>query len=604
MASRIVSVFGATGTQDGTFTPRAIVRNPDSDAVHNLKAQGVEIVKGDALKKDSLVDALRGSEAVFGVTALILPLKTEGEGPDELVWGKNIVDAAKEVGVKFFIWSRSSVPSVKKISGGKYSNVIHYEQKAAVEEYLQASGLKTRPFTSVASSKTIGSSSAPRFIFPNGDSPPIRRFNLLKKTDTGFNVAVPHFSTADRQAFTWIEQVVPATILALLKNYTDPSKNISGKTYPLVNANISYAELAELTGKVLGVEVTFTTAPAIGIPAMDEMYKSHAEYNVPNPDLVALGVKFGTIQEFLETEVKPRFGYFHGEPNKIFNHYQSLPASSQYSAPRAPKDNAVIQALLKDRNFTPRAIVRNPYSDAARNLKAQGVDCQGQWLGQGIAPKQVFSLTTPIWPLKAEGDGPNELVWGKNIVDAAKVRPKIGLTRLPLSPLTSVKNISGGKYSNVIHYEQKAAVEEYLKASGNTNASFHSSRRLPRKLLEVRRPTIYFPSSSSTSNFLCRFDLLKKTDTGFGIAVSHFRATNYTDPSKNISGKTYPIVNANISYAELAALTGKALGVEVTFMTTPATGMPLMNEMVLHFELESLCKPPDEFLNAIFLNTH
>jgi hypothetical protein len=43
--------------------------------------------------------------------------------------------------------------------------------------------------------------------------------------------------------------VVPATILALLKNYTDPSKNISGKTYPLVNANISYAELAELTGK-------------------------------------------------------------------------------------------------------------------------------------------------------------------------------------------------------------------------------------------------------------------------------------------------------------------------------------------------------------------
>ncbi|KAJ7364833.1 hypothetical protein DFH08DRAFT_1073378 [Mycena albidolilacea] len=305
MASRIVSVFGATGTQgnavihallnDGTFTPRAIVRNPDSDAVHKLKAQGVEIVKGDGLKKDSLVDALRGSEAVFGVTAPIFPLKEEGEGPNELVWGKNIVDAAKEVGVKFFIWS--SVPSVKKISGGKYSNVIHYEQKAAVEEYLQASGL------------------ANASIHLGGFLENYWKFNLLKKTDTGFNVAVPHFSATDCQAFTWVEQVVPATILALLKNYTDPSKNISGKTYPLVNANISYAELAELTGKVLGVEVTFTTAPAIGMPAMDEMYKSHAEYSglytatpVPNSDLVALGVKFGTIQEFLETEVKPRFG--------------------------------------------------------------------------------------------------------------------------------------------------------------------------------------------------------------------------------------------------------------------------------------------------------
>jgi hypothetical protein len=38
------------------------------------------------------------------VTAPIFPLKAEGEGPNELAWGKNIVDAAKEVGVKFFIW--------------------------------------------------------------------------------------------------------------------------------------------------------------------------------------------------------------------------------------------------------------------------------------------------------------------------------------------------------------------------------------------------------------------------------------------------------------------------------------------------------------------
>lgn len=29
---------------------------------------------------------------------------------------------------------------------------------------------------------------------------------------------------------------------------------------------------------------------------------------IPNPDLVALGAKFGTIEEFMETEVKSRFG--------------------------------------------------------------------------------------------------------------------------------------------------------------------------------------------------------------------------------------------------------------------------------------------------------
>jgi hypothetical protein len=29
---------------------------------------------------------------------------------------------------------------------------------------------------------------------------------------------------------------------------------------------------------------------------------------IPNPDLVALGVKFGSMEEFIETEIVPRFG--------------------------------------------------------------------------------------------------------------------------------------------------------------------------------------------------------------------------------------------------------------------------------------------------------
>jgi hypothetical protein len=78
-------------------------------------------------------------------------------------------------------------------------------------------------------------------------SPP--RFGLLKKTATGFDVAVSSFSATDRQAFTWVERDVAGATLALLKNYTDPSKNISGKSYPIVNANIPYAELAALTGE-------------------------------------------------------------------------------------------------------------------------------------------------------------------------------------------------------------------------------------------------------------------------------------------------------------------------------------------------------------------
>ncbi|KAJ7449044.1 hypothetical protein B0H11DRAFT_2161929 [Mycena galericulata] len=276
-STRIVSVFGATGTQgaavvkallkDGTFAPRAIGRDPDSESARKLKASGIEFVKGDSSDKASLVSALRGSEAVFA--------------------GKNIIDAAKEAGVKFFIFT--SLPSIKRISGGKYKNVLHYDQKEVVEEYLRSCGL------------------ANATLHLGGFLENYWKMGFLKKTATGFDVARP--------TSLYLGREVPAVTLALLKNYTDPSKKISGKVYPIVNATMPYAELAALTGKALGKEVTFTTAPPSGFAPMDEVFAAHAEFNglftatpVPNPDLVALGVKLGTIEEFLEAEVKPRFG--------------------------------------------------------------------------------------------------------------------------------------------------------------------------------------------------------------------------------------------------------------------------------------------------------
>ncbi|KAJ7214061.1 hypothetical protein GGX14DRAFT_618232 [Mycena pura] len=303
MSSRIVSVFGATGVlgsavirallKDGMFTPRAITRDTQSEASKKLKAQGVEVVKADSLDKASLEVALKGSEAVFAITIPIFPFKAEG--PNELVQGKNMVDAAKEVGVKFFVWA--GMPSISKISNGKYTNVVHYDQKAEVQEYLKSSGLPNAA------------------IYLGAFLENYWKFGLLKKTDTGFNIAITNYKAGDREAFTWVERDAPAAALALLKNYTDPSKNILGKSYPVVNACISYTELAAKTNKALGVDVAFTTAPPTGMAAMDEMYESHAEYSglytatpVPNPDLVALGVKFGTVEEWLEAEVKPRFG--------------------------------------------------------------------------------------------------------------------------------------------------------------------------------------------------------------------------------------------------------------------------------------------------------
>ncbi|KAJ7776282.1 hypothetical protein B0H16DRAFT_1712658 [Mycena metata] len=301
-SSRIVSIIGATGNQgasvvdallkDGTFTPRAITRDPDSEASKKLKARGVDVVKGDTADKASLVSALQGSEGVFGVTLSVW----SPDALSEQTHGRNIIDASKEIGAKFFVFS--STPNLTKLSGGKYKVSI-YDDKADIEEYLKASGLANASLHLGGFAETLTDQSRPR----------------LKKTDTGFDMAVPRYSATALEAWTWVGHDVGQAALALFKNYTDPSKNISGKVYPVVTAELTFPDLATMISKALGVEVTFTSVPTCGIPMIDEMFAAHAEYNglytstpVPNPDLVALGAKFGTMEEFVETEIKKRFG--------------------------------------------------------------------------------------------------------------------------------------------------------------------------------------------------------------------------------------------------------------------------------------------------------
>jgi hypothetical protein len=95
--SRIITVFGATGTQgllfhkitipvslqksppigssvvnailaDGTFVPRAVTRDVSSESALKLTAQGAEVVQADFSDVESLKKAIAGSEGVFGVS--------------------------------------------------------------------------------------------------------------------------------------------------------------------------------------------------------------------------------------------------------------------------------------------------------------------------------------------------------------------------------------------------------------------------------------------------------------------------------------------------------------------------------------------------------
>lgn len=57
--------------KDGTFLLRAICRNPESEAGLKLSERGVEVARGDTGDRNSLVNAMRGCEAVFAVRGAV-----------------------------------------------------------------------------------------------------------------------------------------------------------------------------------------------------------------------------------------------------------------------------------------------------------------------------------------------------------------------------------------------------------------------------------------------------------------------------------------------------------------------------------------------------
>ncbi|PVF95815.1 NAD(P)-binding protein [Serendipita vermifera] len=168
----IIVVFTATGKtgggmidailEDGTFTARAVTRNPESEAAKAIAAKGVEVVKADLDEPATLEAAIKGAYGVFGVT----DFWTSFHG--EVQQGKNIVDAAKKAEVKHFVWVTLD-----------HSGVPHWDTKAEVDDYLKDSGI---PRTSLYTSwfaENIGSPFFPIKRQPSGEL----LLDLTYKTD-------------------------------------------------------------------------------------------------------------------------------------------------------------------------------------------------------------------------------------------------------------------------------------------------------------------------------------------------------------------------------------------------------------------------------------
>src|SRR4029077_9847086 len=140
--NQLIAVIGATGQQGGAvvralqaqgqFKVRALTRHPGK---HRGLAD--EVVEADLDRAETLKAAFAGAHGVFLVTNF-------GEqGTDELKQATAAVRAAKEAGVKHFIWS--TLPDVEVISGGKF-HVPHFTGKAKVGRIVKEAGFANHTF--------------------------------------------------------------------------------------------------------------------------------------------------------------------------------------------------------------------------------------------------------------------------------------------------------------------------------------------------------------------------------------------------------------------------------------------------------------------------
>ncbi|KAJ2646330.1 hypothetical protein IWW40_005508, partial [Coemansia sp. RSA 1250] len=140
--SKLVAIIGATGPQGGSVLKtlyasenhklRALTCNPDS-SIKALVAKypGIELDQADLDDAASLCKEFDNVDTVFGMTDYYALMQKEQFKQD-----KGAVDAAINAGVKMLVYS--GMGSMTVLSGGKYTNCVHFDNKHNIEEYLNS----------------------------------------------------------------------------------------------------------------------------------------------------------------------------------------------------------------------------------------------------------------------------------------------------------------------------------------------------------------------------------------------------------------------------------------------------------------------------------
>ncbi|KAL2843688.1 hypothetical protein BJY01DRAFT_264159 [Aspergillus pseudoustus] len=131
---------------------------------------------------------------------------------------------------------------------------------------------------------------------------------------------------------------------------------------------------------------------------------------------------------------------------------------------------SVIKAILADpalsKEWKIRAVTRDPSKPAATSLAAQGVEIVSADISSisvvlpAVKDAHTVFLVTNFWESMSRD---TEVAQGKTVTDACK---QAGVKHLIFSSLRNVNEISNGRLPNVTHFDGKAEIEDYIRASG------------------------------------------------------------------------------------------------------------------------------------------
>jgi len=247
---------------------RALVRKGTDPS--RLAAKGVEIARGDMLNPDSLERAMSGVDAVV-TTAAGYTRRRKGDSLETVddLGNRNLVDAAKKMGVKRFVFTSI-------LTCDQARDVPHFWQKKLIEDYLEESGV---PFVSLRPGAFLGGGSA-RFFFRGLEKGRMMAFG----------------STIVRWTYIHPDDVARCLALAV-----DDPRAVGRRIDLGTDRPVSTVELARILTELLGREVK----PSVGSLVLLKIVGTIGALFVPFlRDMMAMGRYFATGKYVADTRVQ------------------------------------------------------------------------------------------------------------------------------------------------------------------------------------------------------------------------------------------------------------------------------------------------------------